>query len=264
MTFTISFVFFIFGLIIGSFLNVVIFRFNTGKSFGGRSKCLHCSRKLSPIELIPLFSFLFLKGRCRGCKTRISFQYPLVEFITGLVFAGLFSKLEYLFYYDISSFIVSFTYFALFFSLLLSIAVYDIKHKMIPDSMVYILGFVALIGIFLFEDNIFFPHIPSVFDFLRGIFFAFPFALLWFVSRGKWIGFGDAKLALGLGWFFSVSEMLSVLLISFWLGAVIGLVLILFKKINKGMKSEIPLVPFLALGTIIVFFFNINIYEFLF
>src|SRR3990167_8361302 len=98
MTIALTIIFFALGLIIGSFLNVVIYRYNTGKTFGGRSKCLVCHKILSWHELIPLFSFIFLKGHCRGCKTRISFQYPLIEFITGLVFAFIFLKLENLFY----------------------------------------------------------------------------------------------------------------------------------------------------------------------
>ena len=82
-----TFIFFIFGLIIGSFLNVVILRFNTERSFGGRSGCMSCRKKLFWYELVPLFSFLGLKGRCKNCKTKISWQYPLVEFITGLIFS---------------------------------------------------------------------------------------------------------------------------------------------------------------------------------
>src|SRR3990167_9306340 len=91
-------IFFIFGTIIGSFLNVVIFRMNTQKyffgSFGGRSACMSCQNKLKWYELIPLFSFFTLKGRCRTCRTKISVQYPLVEFISGLVFAALFFKFQ--------------------------------------------------------------------------------------------------------------------------------------------------------------------------
>src|SRR3989338_6841366 len=90
----ISLVFFVFGLIVGSFLNVVIYRFNTAKSFGGRSACVSCQNKLCWYELIPLVSFLSQKGRCRNCKARISIQYPLVEFATGLIFVALFYKLS--------------------------------------------------------------------------------------------------------------------------------------------------------------------------
>ena len=90
MTLAITIIFFILGLVIGSFLNVVIFRLNTHRSFGGRSGCMSCGKKLPWYELIPLFSYLALGGRCSGCKTKISKQYFWVELLTGLIFAGLF------------------------------------------------------------------------------------------------------------------------------------------------------------------------------
>src|ERR1700748_3830531 len=86
------------GLIIGSFLNVVIFRLNTERSFGGRSACMVCRNKLAWYDLIPVFSFLFLLGRCRNCKTKISVQYPLVELGAGIIFALLFLKFQDLFF----------------------------------------------------------------------------------------------------------------------------------------------------------------------
>src|SRR3989344_1035853 len=89
---------FIFGLIIGSFLNVVIYRINTRKSLHGRSACMSCQNQLLWYELIPVFSFLGLKGRCRNCKTKISIQYPLVELMTGLIFTFLFFKFQHIFY----------------------------------------------------------------------------------------------------------------------------------------------------------------------
>ncbi|KKP84730.1 MAG: Type 4 prepilin-like protein leader peptide-processing enzyme [Parcubacteria group bacterium GW2011_GWD2_35_7] len=98
MTFFLTIIFFILGLIIGSFLNVVIFRFNTERSFGGRSGCMTCQNKLCWYELIPLISFFALKGRCRNCKAKISIQYPIVELMSGLIFAGLFLKFQDIFY----------------------------------------------------------------------------------------------------------------------------------------------------------------------
>ena len=92
LIFLLSFIFFVLGLIIGSFLNVVICRMNTRRSLGGRSACMSCQYKLCWYELIPLFSFLILRGRCRNCKTRISLLYPIVEFTTGIIFFLLFLK----------------------------------------------------------------------------------------------------------------------------------------------------------------------------
>ena len=264
MTFTLATIFFVFGLIIGSFLNVVIFRFNTGKSFGGRSICLYCRKRLSTFELVPLFSFLFLKGRCKDCKGKISIQYPAVEFITGLIFLGLFLKLENTFYTDIILFSFSFSYYAVMFCLLISISFYDLRHKIIPDSMVFIFGILAFASLFLFENNLFSLHLPSIWEMLRGVFFALPFALIWYFSNGKWMGFGDAKLMLPLAWLLPLPLMLSALLIAFWTGAIAGMILILIKRLSNGMKSEIPLAPFLVLGTLLVFFFAFNFYGFIF
>src|SRR3989344_2772978 len=110
MTFFLTIIFFILGLIIGSFLNVVVFRFNTQRSFGGRSGCMTCQNKLSWSELVPLLSFFVLRGRCRNCKAKISIQYPIVELISGLVFAGLFLKFQDIFYINTFVFSVSQAY----------------------------------------------------------------------------------------------------------------------------------------------------------
>ncbi len=259
MTFTLTIIFFLFGLIIGSFLNVVTFRLNTKRSFGGRSGCMICQNKLCWYELIPLISFFALKGRCRNCKSKISIQYPIVEFMSGLVFAGLFLKFQDIFYINTFIFSISYAYYATMFSILLVIAVYDFKHKIIPDILSFIFGVVAFIGLFFFTNYLFYPHIPSVLEFLSGILLALPFAFIWFISKGTWMGLGDAKLALGLGWLLGLSRLLSGVVIAFWSGAIIGLILIIFSK-KHGMKSEIPFAPFLVLGVLIAFLFELHLF----
>ncbi|MCX6752228.1 MAG: prepilin peptidase [Candidatus Nomurabacteria bacterium] len=259
-------VFFIFGLIIGSFLNVVIFRLNTKRSFGGRSGCMSCLNKLSWYELIPLFSFLGLKGRCRNCKSKISIQYPLVEFVTGIVFAFLFLRLfasggqnSFL----TLPFIITYTYYAITFSLLMVISVYDLRHKIIPDSLAFIFGALAFLGLFFFHGGNFYWQMPSILEFLSGFLIALPFAFFWFVSSGRWMGLGDAKLALGIGWLLGFVGALSGLVIAFWSGALVGICLIIFKSSKTsrlGMKSEIPFAPFLVFGAFLVFIFGLNLF----
>jgi leader peptidase (prepilin peptidase)/N-methyltransferase len=261
MTFLITIIFLGLGLIIGSFLNVVIFRFNTERSFGGRSSCMNCGNTLTWYELVPLFSFLFLRGRCRNCKAKISIQYPIVEFITGILFASLFLKFQDVFYLNTIAFAISYAYYAIMFSILLVIAVYDFRHKIIPDILSLVFGVVAFIGLFLFSDYVFYPHIPSVWEFLSGLFLALPFALLWLVSRGTWMGLGDAKLALGLGWLLGYTRILSGAVLAFWSGAILGLILIVFSK-KYGVKSEIPFAPFLALGVLLAFLFELSLFPF--
>lgn len=259
MDLIITLIFFIFGLIIGSFLNVVILRYNTDKSFGGRSACMSCHSALAWYELLPLFSFLGLRGRCLNCKSKISIQYPLVEFITGVVFAGLFLKFQDIFYANTLIFAGTYAYFTSIFSLLLVIAVYDFKHKIIPDMLVILFDVVAFFGLFLFSVYGFYVHVPSLGDFLSGIVIALPFALVWLLSSGTWMGLGDAKLAVGLGWLLGLSRSLSGVVVSFWLGALISIFLIVFSK-KHGMKSEIPFAPFLVLGTLIAFLFELHLF----
>lgn len=267
MTQILSIIFFVFGLIIGSFLNVVILRYNTQKSFGGRSACMSCRSPLSWYELIPVVSFLLLRGKCHNCKTKISIQYPLVEFTTGLIFAFLFLKFKDIFFIDTFLFSVTYAYYATAFSLLVVIASYDLRHKIIPDMLAIFFGSLAFIGLFFFNSNsflsVFYPHVPNFGEFISGPFIAMPFATVWFLSRGAWMGFGDAKLALGLGWLLGFSKALSALVFSFWSGAIIGLLLLFLSK-KHGMKSEIPFAPFLVLGTLLAFLFEFHIFGGLF
>lgn len=266
-------IFFILGLIIGSFLNVVIFRLNTRESFfesiGGRSACMSCRNQLSWYELIPVFSFLGLKGRCKNCKTKISLQYPLVEFITGLIFSLLFWKLStaggsIFGGQDILFFTITYVYYAVMFSLLLVIAVYDLKHKIIPDVLCFAFGILAFVGMFFFSNYGFYPHIPNILEFLSGLFIASPFAFFWLISSGRWMGLGDAKLALGIGWLLGLIGALSGLVIAFWSGAIVGITLVIISKVNRkngmGMKSEIPFAPFLVFGALLVFIFGFNFF----
>lgn len=245
-------VFFLLGTIIGSFLNVVILRYNTGRSFGGRSACMVCERSLSGKELIPILSFIYLRGRCLACETKLSLQYPLVELITGLIFAGLFLKLQNVFFTGNSlHFAGIYAYYALLFSLLVVIAVYDLKHKIIPDLLVFVFGVFAFLGIFIMAP-------AGLWEILSGPIAGAPFALLWLLSGGRWMGLGDAKLAVGLGWLLGLSGVANAFLLAVWTGAFLGILLLIFSK-KYGARSEIPFAPFLVLGTIISFFCNLNL-----
>lgn len=253
---------FLFGTIIGSFLNVVIFRFNTGKSIAkGRSICMTCNRDLRWYELVPIFSFLIQGGRCRRCKESISCQYPLVEFITGIAFVLiayhflptlLFSSFLYLFLVVLYAFL---------FSLLIVIGVYDVRHKVIPDQLVYLYTFISFISIFINTGgygSLF--VLPSLLHIIAGPIIALPFALIWYLSSGKWMGLGDAKLMLGLGFMLGLPLGVSSLVLAFWIGAVVGLLIMFFSHSKVNMKTEIPFGPFLIISAFIVFLFNLDIY----
>ncbi len=253
---------FIFGLIIGSFLNVVIYRYNTGRGIGGRSFCMSCNSTLLWYELIPFFSFIIQKGKCNNCSCRISYQYIAVEFLTAVVFVLTLWTLLPL--QLLLGTFLSMIYLAVVMSILIVITVYDLKHKIIPDALVYTFSILAFIGIFGIWDLTF--SLPSIEYLLAGPLLALPFAVLWFISRGAWIGLGDAKLVLGLGWFLGLSGGGAAIILAFWIGAVVGLSLIALGYITKlflfsktlTIKSEIPFGPFLVLGTFLVFLFNIT------
>jgi leader peptidase (prepilin peptidase)/N-methyltransferase len=259
MVLILTIIFFILGLIIGSFLNVVILRFNTDRSLGGRSGCMSCMNKLTWYELIPVFSFLGLRGRCKNCKAKISIQYPIVEFLTGLIFALLFLKFQDIFFLNTLIFSFTYAFYAVAFSLLMVIAVYDFRHKIIPDVLSLVLAIFAFVGLFFFNSYGFYPHIPSILEFSSGLIIAAPFAFFWLVSSGKWMGLGDAKLAVGLGWLLPLSQALSGVVIGFWIGAIVGMTLVLFSK-KHGMKTEIPFAPYLVLGAFLAFIFGLNLF----
>lgn len=263
MTFILGLFFFILGLIIGSFLNVVIFRYNTGKSIQGRSGCLSCGKKLEAWELIPLISFVLLRGKCSQCKSRISFQYPLVEFATGFLFLITALRFSGLIFVDFNIFIYLFILFAAIFSILIVIFVYDIKHKIIPDSLVFSFAVLALIYRFT-ETGFSNLDLLSWLDIFSGVIFFLPFFVLWLISQGRWIGLGDGKLALGIGWMLGFVHGISALVLSFWIGAIVSVMLMLIARLigpseHITMKSEIPFAPFMILGAIIIFFYPVDL-----
>ncbi|PIR57877.1 MAG: prepilin peptidase [Parcubacteria group bacterium CG10_big_fil_rev_8_21_14_0_10_38_31] len=254
---------FIFGTIIGSFLNVVIARYNTGESvFKGRSKCFSCGKTLAWYELVPVFSFLLQGGKCRECGSKISIQYPVVEILTGIIFVLVWYTSTWRLSLQVEGELVFFAiYFWTIFSLLIVIAVYDFYHQIIPDGLVY--AFITLSFLsFLPIGETYVLHRSHLWDFLAGIIFFLFFASFWFFSGGKWMGFGDAKLAIGIGWLLGLWVGLASIILSFWIGAIVGLVFIFSKKL--GLKSKIAFGPFLILGTFIGFLLGERLLEFIF
>ncbi len=251
MIFLDTIIFFILGTIVGSFVNVVVLRYNTGLSFiSGRSKCFSCGKTLEWYELIPVFSFLFLGGRCATCKSKISLQYPLVELSTGILFALVFLKFgsTLIFLYLLAI------------SVLVAIFVYDLKHKIIPDGMVLFFDIIAFV-FFLVSG-------PTLVNFWAGpTLFAF-FAFFWLISGGKWMGLGDAKLALGVGWLLGMSIGISAIMLAFWIGAIVSLILLELQKLKISkfgltMKSEIPFAPFIIFALLLELFTSWNLFAIL-
>lgn len=252
---------FLLGTIIGSFLNVVIYRFNTGKSVvKGRSICMTCSHTLRWYELLPIFSFLIQSGRCRSCASSISHQYPIVEFVTGLVFTLIAYHYLPVLIFSQSAYVFLVSLFAFIFCILIVISVYDIRHKIIPDSLVYVYSLFSFLTIFINQTGVGPLFVKaSLMSIAAGPLFALPFALLWLISRGRWMGLGDAKLVLGIGWMLGVMQGVSAITLSFWIGSVVILLIMFFTHKKMGMKTEIPFAPFLIVSTLIVFLLNLDI-----
>ena len=246
---------FIFGVVVGSFLNVVALRFNTGMGLGGRSKCMSCGTSLTWKELIPLLSFLFQKGACKKCKSKISWQYPLVEFIAGAIFVLIFFAFP-----PVDVFSAVTTLFQVVIAcLLVVISVYDIKHKIIPDSFVYSFAGISLISLIVGGSSWF--HVPTIEMLIAGPLLALPFALLWFVSKGKWMGLGDAKLTLGIGWLLGVSAGINALVLAFWIAAAFSVIWLISLKKKFKPRIEIPFGPYLILGLYLVLLFHIQVLD---
>lgn len=238
---------FIFGTLIGSFLNVLALRFNTGVGIRGRSKCMSCGKTLTWVELIPIVSFLLQKGTCRSCRAKISWQYPLVEFLSGALFVMLFIIYPPLGL--VSSLRTAFQLFIL--CVLMVIAIYDIKHKIIPDPLVWAFVVVAFLLGFVGTDATPFV-VPGILWFLAGPILALPFALLWYVSHGTWMGLGDAKLILGIGWLLGLSYGLTAIALAFWIGAIASIIYMVsaYRSFKHGL--QIPFGPYLILGLYLV------------
>ncbi|MFA5736950.1 MAG: prepilin peptidase [Candidatus Paceibacterota bacterium] len=254
---------FLFGLIIGSFLNVLILRYHSGQSLGGRSHCLFCGQILTWFELLPVASFVIQRGRCRRCQSKISWQYPLVEILTGLLFVLTFARFGFNNWLEIS-------FYWVIVSLLVPIIIYDLRHKIIPDIFVFGIGVLALIKPLLtvIEAGAYsslWTEYQTIF--LGGVIAGGIFLLLWLLSCGRWLGFGDVKLALVAGFLLGWPQVFSALILAVWIGAMTGLVLIFLTKIKLfgfskyfTIKSELPFAPFIILGIILNLFFQINVF----
>lgn len=248
------------GLIVGSFLNVLIIRHGV-RTISGRSACMVCGAQLTGLDMIPIVSWIVLGGKCRRCHTRISIQYPLVEAGTAFLFALIGYAIPLTAYPHAVPFIIVYLLIA---ALLVAIAAYDIRHTIIPDVWVYAFAILAFVSQLLagFTNGI--PWASLLF---AGPIAASPLFALWLVSRGRWMGLGDAKLALGIGWLVGPTLGIAAVFFSFVIGAVVSVGILLplphlirffgITSLDKQgerftMRSEIPFGPFLIFSCIII------------
>ncbi len=248
---------FIFGLIIGSFLNVIIYRLkNGGRIVWDRSKCPNCKKELTFLDLIPVLSFIFFKGRCRYCKEKISWQYPLVELATTAVFVFTFFnpnllKINFPLFAILGNYAFLFLLFLL--SSLLVVFVYDLKYYLIPDVVLLpaiLVSFVfGLLSIFLTSSlNIFMEGI------IGALVFSGFFGVQYFLSRGKWVGGGDIKLGFLLGFILGWKLALVSLVLAYIFGSLVALTLMALGR--KTRKDILPFGPFLIFSFFLCLFYG--------
>lgn len=245
---------FIIGIIVGSFLNVLIDRIPVGKDIVfERSHCDSCSKKLQIPDLIPIFSYLFLKGQCRYCRAKISIRNPAIEIISGLFFILIY--FYYAQYLMQAYFLPQFVYQIIILSILTVIFFIDLKESIIPDSLVFIMVFVTVVF-----RLIYLPSGLSA-DIVCGIIFSFFFLFLVIITRGRGMGLGDVKFALFMGLYLGFPRILVAFYIAFLTGAAISLILVLRKQ--KTFKSSIPFGPFLVFASIISQFYGLTILNYI-
>ncbi len=237
MTIYYASLFFILGICLGSFFNVLIYRIPKNERFiNGRSYCPKCETKLSALDLIPIFSYLALRGKCRYCSIKISIRYPLIELLTGLLFLASFV------YFDLSFELIRSL---VFISLLIIITFIDLDHMIIPHSL-------TIFGIaFFFSWHLFF-NIGQLPTYVLGLIIGF-FSLAIFVFFGA-MGGGDAMLAAMFGMYFGISRTFVTLMLSFIIGGVFSIIVLLLRK--RSRKEKVPFGPFLTLSALLMLFFD--------
>ncbi len=239
---------FLIGICIGSFLNVVIDRLPFGKKlFIDRSKCDFCHKILQPVDLIPVFSWIFLKGRCRYCKKFFGYKYLIIEILTGLLFILATWNVLSNYRLEINNYRlwVHLIFNLLINSILIIIFFTDFFYGIIPDEIL-VFGFIASL---FFEIVLKFNLINS---FLGGFLSFIFFFLIFILTKRRGMGFGDVKFSVFIGFLLGILNGFLAFYLAFLTGAIVALILIVCKK--KSLKKDaIAFGPFLAFSTLIFY-----------
>ena len=261
------------GLVFGSFINALVWRLSQVLDKNGdpkklsakkkkelsivsaRSMCPSCKHQLSAPDLVPVFSWLFLKGKCRYCKKPISAQYPLVELIT----AGLFALSAYAWNFDQTWMVASFITWLICLVGLVALAVYDAKTMLLPDKIIFKLYLVAIAGLII---EFLLGRPPADILQIAGSVFVSGgiFYILYQVSQGKWLGGGDVKLGLLIGLLLPNALQGALML---FLASILGTITSIFLSVNKKIErsTKIAFGPFLIASTIIVVLYGQSIID---
>ncbi len=241
----------IYGLIVGSFLNVVVGRLQEKRSIVyGRSSCDSCKHELGWFDLVPVFSWLFLRGKCRYCKTHISAQYPMVELVTGILFAISYTVLKPVHFEGWFNFVI----WLYLLSSLIVLAVYDWLWMLLPNSVLLpaiVIAFEWVLIKFWYFNG---PVAALTGPILAAVIAGLIFSLMAMIARGRLLGFGDVKLVLLMGLLLGLRRTALGLFLAFNLAAIISLILMALRK--KTRKDYIAFGPFLVMGTIIAYLYG--------
>lgn len=228
----------VFGAILGSFLNVLLRRLPEGESINGRSHCRSCHTTLAWYDLVPIFSFIALRGRCRSCRSKINRQYPLVEAASATTLAifvafGPGGPLVGIILGAIAVFILT----AIFF--------FDLLYFLIPDILT-----MPTIVLFAVYDL----ALKDYASLATALLLAAFFAILYWVSRGRWLGFGDVKLILMVGLILGHPMAVWAIIFSVWIGAITGMALMVLHLANR--KTHLPFGSFIAITSFLLIVFG--------
>jgi len=256
---------FVAGLCVGSFVNVVIFRFGFGETPLPRSHCMACGAPIRWYDLIPVISYLLLRGRCRACGSSFSWQYPAVEAGMGILFLLAFLLVPpALSFWSVFAFVMLLAFLAS----LVALVAYDVMHTLVPMPFVYALAGSAFLA--ASAQSMFAASYLPIADALSGaaVLFAFFFALV-MITRGRGMGMGDAYVALSLGLLLGLFRGIEAVMLAVWSATVFYIALLLLSSVRAKkrllpnlsrvtMKTELPFVPFLALGTLLALFTSLS------
>lgn len=233
---------FIFGIVIGSFLNVCIYRLPLEESIAkGSSHCMKCGTKIKRYDLIPLFSWVILGGKCRSCKEKISFRYPAIEFLNGILWVISFIRFD---------FTLKGLIFAILFSALIVIFFMDFDTKLISVGVVIFIGFLAVPYYILIGDVNLSSHL------IGALAVSFPLLIINLASKGRAMGLGDVYLMVGAGLLLGLKGVAVAIFFGLILGSIGGLML---KRINHS--SVFAFGPFLSLGIAISALYGTELFD---
>lgn len=257
------FLIFVVGIFVGSFLNVIVDRLPRKETISkGRSHCEFCKKELVWYDLIPLLSFLMLKGKCRYCHKKLSLYYPIIELGTGVLFAltyifvisnspfGLSQGGQFIISNEIfnhKSLIINLIYYLFIISSFIIIFFEDLKFGIIPDKVVFPAIVATLLYLLIINPSSLIIYFISALGS-----FAF-FIVLFLITKGKGMGFGDVKLSFLLGLILGFPKIILALYLAFLTGAILGIILIVWRK-KRSLKDTIPFGPFLVIGTLLSLF----------